>query len=90
MPTTSVELQVLLAVVTAAIDADAKCVVRRALDRQLGSGWAWEFASTRSPEERIAVLFRRLQMAETNFGRFDPLRRETVADASSHEDGGAR
>jgi hypothetical protein len=90
MPTVSVEMQVLLAVVTAAVDAEPYCVIRRALDRKLGAGWALEFSSARSGEDRVAVLARRMALMQPTVESFDPLRRDSLKDATSHEDGGAR
>ena len=84
------EMQVLLAVVAAATDTDADCVVRRALDRKLGAGWAWEFSSARSSEERVGVLERRILLSSPSAFERSDMRRETLKDATSHEDGGAR
>jgi hypothetical protein len=90
MPTVSVEMQVLLAVVTAAIDAEPYCVIRRALDRKLGAGWALEFAGARSSVDRVEVLTRRMALLLPTVEAFAPSRRDSMRDATSHEDGGAR
>jgi len=87
MPTVSVEMQVLLAVVTAAVDAEPYCVIRRALDRKLGAGWVLEFSSARSGDERVAVLARRMEFMWVDNKNVD---RDTFGGVTSHEDGGAR
>lgn len=83
-------MRVLLAVAEAAVDAEPYCVIRRALDRKLGAGWALELSSARSVEARADVLVRRMNIMGVDRKTFDPLPRDTVKDSTSHEDGGAR
>lgn len=80
-------MQVLLAVATAAVDAEPYCVIRRALDRKLGAGWALEFAGARSSDDRVEVLTRRMEFMRVDNKNAD---RDTFGGVTSHEDGGAR
>lgn len=55
-------MQTFLAVCEAALDERFDSPMRRVLDRKLGAGWALEYAKTRSKEERVDVIERRLLM----------------------------
>lgn len=55
-------MQTFLAVCEAALDERFDSPMRRVLDRKLGAGWALEYAKTRSKEERVDLIERRLLM----------------------------
>jgi len=55
-------MQTFLAVCEAALDENERfdSPIRTVLDRKLGAGWALEYANTRSKEERVDLIERRL------------------------------
>jgi hypothetical protein len=83
----------LLAVLTALLAGDeVPPLAARVLEDHLGLGWAREYASARSPQEREECIVRRLRLhrpVRTARAKAAPAL-ERVVDATSHEDGGAR